>query len=398
MDYSAQPVLFQLRKVLRYCRLYGPRRTWVKVQAQRHLRRRFEPLPAPRRPAAHQSVGLVGCGNYAFSNIAHYLTQSHGAVLGGCMDANVHRAASLARTYGVPFFTENADELIDLPGIRIVYIASNHASHAEYAIRCLERGKDVYIEKPHVVSEDQLQLLLAAMHGSDGRVFLGFNRPGSRLGRILRDELDRETGPAMFNWFVAGHAIDPAHWYFHPDEGGRVLGNLCHWTDFLFTLAPEPRFPIRITPVRHEQSDCDLAVGYTFGDGTIGVITFSAKGHTFEGVREQFHAHRGRVLATLDDFQRLLVERGARKRRYRRLFRDHGHGANILAAYANSIERLPYDRSARTFHVANTAWLFLKTRQALEEQREIVLECCAMDVAGLRKTALKPSEGVFVRL
>ena len=33
-----------------------------------------------------------------------------------------------------------------------------------------------------------------------------------------------------------------------PREGGRVLGNLCHWTDFVLRLVPTDTYPIRITP------------------------------------------------------------------------------------------------------------------------------------------------------
>ena len=87
----------------------------------------------------------------------------------------------------------------------------------------------------------------------------------------------------MINWFVAGHEIDPSHWYFHEKEGGRVLGNLCHWTDFTYQMIDEKnRYPIKIIPTRSEKADCDISVSYVFGDGSIASITFSAKGHTFE--------------------------------------------------------------------------------------------------------------------
>ena len=383
VDYLTQPLGFKIKKVMRYCRLYGPLRTLVKVRAQRHKQRRFQQLPPVHDPADGQSVGLIGCGNYGFSHIAYYLTKAHGAVIGGCMDTDIHRAASLSHAFKVPFYTSAVEDVIENDRIQLLYIASNHASHAEYAICGLEHGKDVYIEKPHVVDEDQLDRLVLAMRRSQGRVYLGFNRPGSRLGKIVHKVIGAQSGPGMYNWFVSGHEIDRDHWYFHPREGGRILGNLCHWTDFLFTLAAEPRFPIRINPTSDRKSDVDIAVTYTFGDGSIGVITFSAKGHTFEGVKEHFCAHRGNALVNLEDFQRLTVDVVDKKRRYHNLFRDHGHQANIVAAYENSTQRLPYDRQQRCDHLANTAVLFLKTKQALEENRQIVVEPFDVDSVGL---------------
>jgi len=289
------------------------------------------------------------------------------------MDIDPNRAASLAARYKVPLHTTDAAAVIEHPQIRMVYIASNHASHAEYAIAALSSGKSVYIEKPHVVSEDQLRRLAEKAYGAPGRVYLGFNRPGSRFGRIILEHLNSQQGPGMYNWFVAGHAIDPDHWYFQPQEGGRVLGNLCHWTDFVLTLAGERPFPVEIRPTRGRKSDSDIAVTYTFQDETVAVITFSTKGHTFEGVSEAFHGHRGDCLISMHDYHTLVIDVLQRKKTYRNLFRDHGHHRNIGGAYRGVHDKAPYDAACRLRHMCNTAWLFLSTKRALEENRALTI-------------------------
>ena len=375
MDYLGQPFVFKVRKILRYLRLYGINRTRHKALGQLHLRREYEELPARRRPIRrNQFVGLIGCGNYAYTTIAYYLTKRYGRAIAASMDINIHRAASLAERYRVPLYTTDVEELLTLDAARIVYIASNHASHTEYAIAALARGKHVHIEKPHVVTLDQLRRLAAAMNSASGKVFLGFNRPGSRLGKIITRYLDRQSGPGMYNWFVAGHDLDPDHWYFQPEEGGRVLGNLCHWTDFVLRLAGAEAFPVVINPSRAPSSESDIAVTFTFSNGTIAAITFSAKGHTFEGVRERFSAHKGNCLVSMDDFQTLRVEVVQHKKRYRNLFRDHGHRQNIIAAAENVLRDLPYDRGQHVAHLWNTGMLFLKTKEALQQDTRIVVK------------------------
>jgi predicted dehydrogenase len=372
MDYTKQSLLFRLRKVARYVSLYGLPRTLVKVRGQYHMKAKPEAMqPSGPVTNAKQSVALIGCGNYAFSNIAYYLKRNFGPVIGSCMDRNLHRAASLARHYGAPHFTDDVADVWKNDHIRLVYIASNHASHADYAIEALALGKHVYIEKPHVVSEAQLRALMEAMERYPGRVFLGFNRPGSRLGRIILDHLAAQEGPGVYNWFVAGHAIDPDHWYFRPEEGGRVLGNLCHWTDFVMQMASGDTFPVQIVPARGNRPDTDIAVSYVFPDDTIAVITFSAKGHTFEGVRERLSAHRGDLLLIMEDYKTLLIEIGARRLRYSNWYRDHGHENNITAAYRSVHDDLPYDRAAMKRYIADTAWLFLQTRVALETRQTL---------------------------
>jgi predicted dehydrogenase len=374
MDYTKQPLFFKVRKAARYVRLYGLRRTLIKVKGQYHATRVFAALPPERAGRKGRHVGILGCGNFAYSHIAYYLRKDCGAVIRGVMDPSLHKAASLFEEFDADYYTTDAERVLNDPEIDLVFIASNHASHAEYAIRALDNGKSVHIEKPHVVRYDQLRRLCGAMRRSTGRVGLGFNRPNSPFGRRIREEIARETGAAMYNWFIAGHELPPGHWYYAPAEGGRVLGNLCHWTDFVLQLVPaEERYPITITPTRAEKSDCDIAVTYVFGDGSIAAITFSAKGHTFEGVRERFAAHRGNVLIAMDDFKDLEVV--DRKEKLSLLFRDHGHREAIRSSYA-----LVRSRQGRTNpgltpeYVWQTGDLFLRTREALERNQILRIE------------------------
>ncbi len=373
MDYTKQPLIFKLKKALRYVNLYGLRRTLVKVKGQYHMKKKYDTLPTlTGNPNGH--VGILGCGNFAFSNIAYYLNKNYGSVIKGCMDVDINRAASLAERYKLDYFTDDPQKVIQDEGHDLIYIASNHATHAEYAIDAIKLGKAVHIEKPHVVSEDQLERLCRAMIESDGRVELGFNRPNSRIGKTIKQYLDAEEGPMMLNWFVAGHEIDPDHWYFHEKEGGRVLGNLCHWTDFIFRLVPEEnRFPIEIQPTRAERSDCDIAVTYVFGDGSIAIITFSAKGHTFEGVRERFSAHRGNALFSMDDYKTLLIEVVDKRVKLNLWRRDHGHQGAVQRSYELSRKAGSPNKGASVKYVWETGQLFLKTKEALENRQTVVL-------------------------
>lgn len=374
MDYTSAPLLFKIRKTLRYVGLYGIRRTLVKIRGQYHMGKRYETLPRNRvRLTSGAHVGLIGCGNYGFSVIAYYLNKNYGRVIRGCMDPDVNRAASMFEAYKASYYTTDADEIIADPGITLVFIASNHASHAEYAIKALQAGKDVHIEKPHVVREEQLVRLSEAQRTSKGRVLsIGFNRPGSPFGRRMREVLAQQPGELMQNWFIAGHEISPDHWYFREEEGGRVLGNLCHWTDLTYQMMPaERRFPIRINPTRSAKSDCDVAVTYTFGDGSIAAITFSAKGHAFEGVRERYAAHRGDALIAMDDFQDLSLHVGPSREVTHLRARDHGHDRSIRHSYEQNKDPRAPGCSAQ--YVWESGQLFLKTKEALESSREIVM-------------------------
>ena len=326
-----------------------------------------------------RNTAIIGCGNFAYSNIAYYLAKYNPRFLRAAHDIRKERALSLCRTYKGSYATDDVGELLNDDNIDIVYIASNHASHAEYAVSCLEAGKHVHIEKPHAVTEDQLTRLTEAMVAHpELNVFLGFNRPRSRLFLDLQNMLAQEDGPIMINWFIAGHEIPEDHWYFDEKEGGRVLGNLCHWTDLTLHLVSLDRaFPCTIVSSTPKDAESDFAVSVIFGDRSCASITFSAKGHTFEGVREVLNLHKGSLLANLTDFQYLTMDVVEKKIKKKLFHRDHGHKANIIhsavGSVSDSVEGEPL------VYTYLTARFYLAIRESIDTGNEVTLSESVFD-------------------
>lgn len=387
-DYTQANFFFKARKAARYVRLYGLSRTLFKIKGQYHMKStesfdgsRWE-NSACRTPGAQgRNVAIIGCGNYAFSNIAYYLKRHNPGFLRVTYDREKSRALSLCKAYGGAYAVAEWKEILADPQVRIVFIASNHASHAEYAIACIEAGKHVHIEKPHVVSKEQLDRLVSAMKQyPEAKVFLGFNRPRSPLFKRLQDILAKESGPLMINWFIAGHEIPEGHWYFNEQEGGRVLGNLCHWTDLtLHLVTMELAFPCRIVPATPAESKSDFVVSVIFADKSCASITFSAKGHTFEGVREVLNIHKGNVLANLTDFEILTVDVVEKKNKIRLRHRDHGHEINIVRSLNGATKNGVPGESVS--YVEATARFFLAIRQAIDSGKTVVMT--SEDITGV---------------
>jgi predicted dehydrogenase len=379
-DYMQAGLLFNVKKVMRYIWMYGLSRTLVKIRGQYHLKAvdtfagtRWANDACRNPDAPMRRVALIGCGNYAFSNIAYYLGKQEKSFLRCAFDAQPGRAMSLCRAYGGAYAATDWHEILADPQVDIVFIASNHATHAEYAVACIDAGKHVHIEKPHVVSQVQLDQLLAAMQRHPAvKVFLGFNRPRSRLFVRLQEFLAGEVGPIMINWFIAGHEIPDGHWYFDDKEGGRILGNLCHWTDLtLHLVGMDKAFPCTIFPATPAGAKSDFMVSVLFADGSCAAVTFSAKGQTFEGVREVLNLQKGDVLANISDFNSLTVDVIDRKTRIHPIWRDHGHGTNIVRSLTGALGgTVPGETLA---YVGTTARFFLAVRQAVESGERVVL-------------------------
>lgn len=373
MDYTKASFKYKILKTLRYVRLYGFKRTYMKILGQYHMNGNDAAtgiVPFRNSIQTKNEISIVGSGNFAFTVIANFLSSTYGNVFDIAMDKNIQRANSLAKKFSFNSATIDFQDILNSESTKLVYIASNHHSHAEYAIDLIKKGVHVHIEKPHAVNQDQLIRLCQALAKNKSRCRLGFNRPHSPHFETIKDYLNRENDSAMINWFVSGHKINDDHWYFKEEEGGRVLGNLCHWTDLTYHLANYGNiYPIEITPTRGEKSDSNICVSYKFANGTIATITFSAKGHTFEGVREYLNVHKGNTLIDLRDFHYLRIDNGHNKINSSSFYRDHGHKKNVLLSY----DLINGSEGESIEYIWNSGFLALETKRALELNEKVLV-------------------------
>ena len=90
--------------------------------------------------------GIIGLGEIA-NTFATALPQSQTGVLEAVASSDAHRAARFAARFGTRALPDYESLLAD-PHVDVVYIATAHTDHAQWAIRAAEAGKHVLCEKP----------------------------------------------------------------------------------------------------------------------------------------------------------------------------------------------------------------------------------------------------------
>lgn len=328
-----------VRKLWRFLTIYGPGRTLFKVAGRLRLR----PPTWPWRSRV-ADTGLIGCGQFGFSTIGYFLQRRFGARIVACYDIDPAAAQSLARALRVPHVCTSVDELLSTPGLRRVYIASNHASHAGYACRALERGLDVYVEKPVAVAREQLVALLRTRRRANGLLWAGYNRPFSAAMRWLRLHMPvhPEQGITL-QCFVIGHQLASSHWYRRPDEGTRVCGNMGHWLDLLVHVLSwrslPDRLDIALSWADDNEADDNLAITISTDRHDLFGVTLTSRNEPFEGIRESIHMQHGETTAEIEDFRRVTLWQGPRRQRRHFWPKDVGHELAILQPFAASVQR-----------------------------------------------------------
>jgi predicted dehydrogenase len=287
----------------------------------------------PARVSAGAGVSNLGAGNYVRAVLLHHLRRYRKVDVCGVMDIRPEVAAIQGRALGARYCTTDPARVINDPDTDLVLIASDHASHADYAIAAIGGGKAVHLEKPPAVTPEQLNRLLRCLRATPAaRLHLGYNRPYAPATKALVARLAPVTGSTAVTCRVRGYRLSRAHWYRWPNQGTRIAGNVVHWIDLGYRLCGRQQpvtVEVRIADGLASDPDA-FELRVTFEDASTVDIQFSSDEDSTYGMREQIEVRKAGVTAMIDDFLTLTIDEDGRQSRLT-FPRDKGHSANMAA-------------------------------------------------------------------
>jgi xylose dehydrogenase (NAD/NADP) len=115
---------------------------------------------------------LSGAGINA--SVAPAIHAAEGCELVAIASRTTETATRAAAEYGAARSFASYDELLADPGIDVVYIPLPNHLHAEWAVRALDAGKHILVEKPLALSTDEVDAVAAAAVRNDRLVYEGF--------------------------------------------------------------------------------------------------------------------------------------------------------------------------------------------------------------------------------
>ena len=293
----------------------------------------------------------------------------------GIASASGMSAKHAASRFGFGYATSDEAQILNDPQVDAVAILTRHNLHARQVIAALRARKHVFCEKPLALSQAELEAIQetliepwngpeALQTGAAPLLTVGFNRRFAPMAQQMRAFLDGRGEPLVAYYRVNAGYIPLSHWTHDPEQGGgRIIGEGCHFIDFLTFLVGSPPSEVSAggLPDGGRYREDNALLTFSFPDGSLGVVSYLANGDkAFPKERvEVFSA--GRV-AVLDDFRSLeLVQNGRRKVFHSRLRQDKGHGlewqAFVDAIRAGGPAPIPYDQ---LFGVMNATFAALE--------------------------------------
>lgn len=232
-------------------------------------------------PTRAGGAGVIGAGNFAVRTLLPAM-QAEGVRLRAIASGGGTTGAVAAEKFNFERATTDLEAIFGDPEVDAVYVLTRHDSHASLAVRALEAGKHVFVEKPLALTEDDLDAVAAAAQRSGRHLMVGFNRRFAPLTTEVREILRGRVGPVSVIATVNAGAIPRDHWTQDPEAGGgRIVGEALHWIDLARSLVGAEILDVHVTPARNPQGrpiDDIAHVSVEFADGSTAVVHYLANG------------------------------------------------------------------------------------------------------------------------
>jgi len=259
---------------------------------------------------------LVGCGAIAKTQVKALQELSPAVELVYICDLIAERAKALAEEFSIQVADFEAicvDATIDA-----VTFCTPTGAHAELAIRALEAGKHVIVEKPMDVSLEACQRLKTTAEASGKLCSVISQHRYDPASTIVREALDAgKFGELIFTearipWYRTQAYYDSEDWRgtWAIDGGGALTNQGIHTVDLMLWLAgPVKRVFARMATVAHERIEVEdlITVQIEFESGMMGSLAASTAMYPGYPVSLGLFGVNGSALIEGDELQTLAI-------------------------------------------------------------------------------------------
>ena len=251
------------------------------------------------------NISFIGTGSYAQGNLLPNIPETKDVNRVGVLSNSGTTSKRVAEKFNFQFCATEESDLLDKK-TNTVFVATRHDSHGPYVLKCLEANKNVFVEKPLCLLESELESIIKLQSKSKKAVMVGFNRRFSPLTEKLKNAVG--DNPMTMIYRINAGSIPSNNWIQDLEiGGGRVLGEVCHFIDYLTYLNGSPPSKISATALPDAtQLNDTLNILIQFKNGSSGVVAYYANGSK-SMTKEYIEVFSAGVSASLIDFKELII-------------------------------------------------------------------------------------------
>ena len=225
-------------------------------------------------------IGIIGAGNFTSSTMMPNLKK---------VKADVKYIASsgglsstiMAKKYGIANSTTNYRAMLEDEDVDLVFITTQHNTHAIMVAETANAGKSVFVEKPLALTEKELSKVIESHEKNNVNISVGFNRRFAPLAIQMKKALGNNETPINIVATMNAGFIPKDVW-IHDMEigGGRIIGEACHYIDLCSYLTGSKVVSVCMNAMgKNPAEDTDNAsIFLKYLNGSIAVINYFANG------------------------------------------------------------------------------------------------------------------------
>jgi len=263
------------------------------------------------------NAGFIGAGNFAQSNLIPHLNLPE-VQLKGVVTSDSINSKSVGDKFGFEFASTNYKTITENDSINTIFIATRHDSHSKYVMESIKNTKNVFVEKPLCLNYDELKTIIDLYNDSPKKSVLrvGFNRRFSKPFEEIKCFFQNSIEPLIINYRVNAGFIPKTHWIQDPLQGGRIIGEGCHFIDIMQFLTNSK--PISVYAEKIESSNAqvnnfdNVVITIKFANGSIGNLLYLANGDN-SVPKEYCEVYSSGKTAVMKDFKENVFYSNNRK-------------------------------------------------------------------------------------
>jgi len=226
-------------------------------------------------------IGFIGAGSFSQNFLLPALKHNDVEFI-GIMNSSPLSTLNVSKIFGFKNAYSSSSELLNNQDIDLIFCATRHNSHFKFVKEALLSNKPIFVEKPLCVNQNELDEIAKIYQETSARIMVGFNRQFSKPFKAIKDFFKYRKEPMNIIYRVNAGYIPKSHWVQYPENGGRIIGEVCHFINtmiFLTNSLPQSVFAQAVSSSNPELATADnITVNLKFRDGSVGALIYSSAG------------------------------------------------------------------------------------------------------------------------
>jgi predicted dehydrogenase/threonine dehydrogenase-like Zn-dependent dehydrogenase len=224
--------------------------------------------------------GIIGAGNFTSSTIIPGMKAAN-AQIKTIASAGGLSAKMMAKKGGIAAATSDYKSILSDQEIDTVMITTRHDLHASMVLESIRAGKNVFVEKPLCLTNDELVQIEDELNQTavPPMVVVGFNRRFAPLAQKMKKLVGE--GPKNIIATMNAGFLPPEIWVHDlAIGGGRIIGEACHYIDLCTYLAGSKVTAVCMNSmgINPKENTDNASILLKYENGTNAVINYFANG------------------------------------------------------------------------------------------------------------------------